>query len=101
MALPFCRLFDAAECSTGSGCRNARSPSDAAQLIEVVYRELPPVVEPSDALQSSAPQLWTEVARNLWVDVEVGDAVATIAAFRPPRRQQQRGGRGDRLDAIP
>ena len=59
---------------------------DAAELIEVEYRELPAVTVARDALQPGAPQLHAELAGNLSFDWVAGDEAATEAAFRSAAR---------------
>ncbi len=54
---------------------------DAAELVEVDYRELPAVVSAGDADADGAPQLFDEAPGNLCFDWEIGDAAATDEAF--------------------
>ncbi|MEA2947503.1 MAG: aerobic carbon-monoxide dehydrogenase large subunit [Alphaproteobacteria bacterium] len=54
---------------------------DAAERIVVDYRDLTPLVEPEDALASSAPLIHADAPGNLAVDYEYGDRAATEAAF--------------------
>jgi aerobic carbon-monoxide dehydrogenase large subunit len=54
---------------------------DAAEAIEVEYRDLPAVVEVEDALAPGAPQLHDAVPGNISFDYEYGDEQATEAAF--------------------
>jgi carbon-monoxide dehydrogenase large subunit len=54
---------------------------DAAELIEVEYRDLPPAVHPEEALAPGAPQLHADVPGNLSLEAEAGDAAAVEAAF--------------------
>ncbi len=54
---------------------------DAAELVEVDYRDLPSVNETALALDSSAPQIWPEAPGNIAVDWELGDAEAVARAF--------------------
>jgi carbon-monoxide dehydrogenase large subunit len=59
----------------------AGAAEDAAELVEVEYRDLPAVVSPEEALAPGAPQLHESVPGNLALEVEVGDAAAVEAAF--------------------
>jgi carbon-monoxide dehydrogenase large subunit len=59
---------------------------DAAELIEVEYRELPAVTVARQALEPGAPQLHAELAGNLSFDWVAGDEAATEAAFRSAAR---------------
>lgn len=61
---------------------SAEAAADAAELVEVRYRDLPPVVSPEGALADGAPQLHEgAVPGNLALEVEAGDAAAVEAAF--------------------
>lgn len=54
---------------------------DAAELVEIDYEELEPVIGIEAALADGAPQLYDEVPGNLCFDWEVGDKAATDEAF--------------------
>jgi len=54
---------------------------DAAELLDVTYEPLPAVVSAANAVASGAPALWDEAPDNVCIDIEVGDAAATAAAF--------------------
>ena len=54
---------------------------DAAELLEINYEPMPAVVRAMDAVAPDAPILWDEVPDNICIDIEVGDASATAAAF--------------------
>ena len=54
---------------------------DAAERIAVDYRDLAPLIEPEDALASSAPLVHANVPGNVAVDYEYGDRAETEAAF--------------------
>ena len=54
---------------------------DAAELLDVTYEPLPAVVSAANAVASGAPSLWDEAPDNVCIDIEVGDAAATAAAF--------------------
>jgi aerobic carbon-monoxide dehydrogenase large subunit len=54
---------------------------DAAEAIEVEYRDLPAVVDAETALEPGAPQLHDEIPGNLSFDYEYGDESATDEAF--------------------
>jgi carbon-monoxide dehydrogenase large subunit len=62
----------------------ATSPAaaqDAAEAIEIEYRELAAVVDAEAALEPGAPQLHDEIPGNLCFDYEYGDEKATAEAF--------------------
>src|SRR6516162_3497151 len=54
---------------------------DATELVEITWEPLPVVVRAADAVAPGAPTLWDEAPDNVCIDIEVGDAVATAAAF--------------------
>jgi len=54
---------------------------DAAELVEVIWEPLPAVIRAADAVGPGAPTLWDEAPDNVCIDIEVGDAAATAAAF--------------------
>ncbi|KAB2854598.1 MAG: xanthine dehydrogenase family protein molybdopterin-binding subunit, partial [Bauldia sp.] len=54
---------------------------DAAEAVEVTYKELKAVTSAVDALKKGAPQLHPEAEGNLIYDWELGDAKATDAAL--------------------
>ena len=60
---------------------SAAAAQDAAEAIEVEYRDLPAVVDASAALQPGAPQVHDDIPGNLSFDYEYGDEKATEEAF--------------------
>lgn len=54
---------------------------DAAEQIDIIYRELPCVVETNSAEASDAPTIWPEAPGNLSFFWEHGDKAATDDAF--------------------
>ncbi|HVO02826.1 MAG TPA: xanthine dehydrogenase family protein molybdopterin-binding subunit [Candidatus Cybelea sp.] len=54
---------------------------DAAELIEVDYKETTPIVNVGDADKAGAPQVWPEAKNNVCYDWHLGDKAATDAAF--------------------
>ena len=46
---------------------------DACELIEVVYEDLPAIVDPEEALMPGAPQLHDDVPGNCPVEAECGN----------------------------
>jgi len=54
---------------------------DAAELVEIEYRDLASVTDPEAALVAGAPELSDEVPGNLAWESEVGDEAAVDAAF--------------------
>jgi carbon-monoxide dehydrogenase large subunit len=55
---------------------------DAAEAVEVTYKELKAVTDPVKALEKGAPQIHPEAEGNLIFDWELGDAKATEAAIK-------------------
>ena len=60
---------------------SAAAAQDAAELVEVEYRDLRSVTDPEGALKEGAPQLSDEVPGNLAWESEIGDEKAVEAAF--------------------
>ncbi|MGB0553744.1 MAG: xanthine dehydrogenase family protein molybdopterin-binding subunit [Alphaproteobacteria bacterium] len=54
---------------------------DAAELIEVDYEELPPVVEIPDALAENGASIWDDCADNICFRMEQGNKAETDSAF--------------------
>lgn len=55
---------------------------DAAEAVEITYKELKAVVDATKALEKGAPQVHAEAENNLIFDWEIGDANATDAAIK-------------------
>ncbi|MEW9805239.1 xanthine dehydrogenase family protein molybdopterin-binding subunit [Mesorhizobium sp. ZMM04-5] len=55
---------------------------DAAEAVEISYKELPAVISAVDALKAGAPQLHPEADNNLIFDWEIGDQKAADAAIQ-------------------
>ncbi|WP_137930047.1 xanthine dehydrogenase family protein molybdopterin-binding subunit [Mesorhizobium comanense] len=55
---------------------------DAAEAVEITYKELKAVVDATKALEKGAPQIHAEAEDNLIFDWEIGDARATDAAIK-------------------
>ena len=60
---------------------SAAAAHDAAEAIEVEYRDLAPVVDEEAALAPGAPQLHADIPGNLCFDFEYGDEAKTTEAF--------------------
>jgi carbon-monoxide dehydrogenase large subunit len=59
----------------------AERAQDAAETIDVEYRDLPLVVEVEDALASGAPQLYPDIPGNVAFDFEYGNEAAVSEAL--------------------
>jgi carbon-monoxide dehydrogenase large subunit len=55
---------------------------DAAEAVEITYKERKAVTDAAEALKSGAPQLHPEAEGNLIFDWEIGDAKATDEAIK-------------------
>jgi aerobic carbon-monoxide dehydrogenase large subunit len=55
---------------------------DAAELISVKYKELPAVIEATDALKPGKPQIWDAAKGNLCYDWHIGEKDAVDAALK-------------------
>ncbi len=60
---------------------SAAAAQDAAEAIEIGYRDLPLVVDAVEALAPGAPLLHADIPGNLCFDFEYGDEAATTEAF--------------------
>jgi carbon-monoxide dehydrogenase large subunit len=58
---------------------------DAADLIDIGYKELPAVVASDEAIKSGKPQLFDAAPNNLCFDWHLGDKAAVDAAFARAR----------------
>jgi carbon-monoxide dehydrogenase large subunit len=65
---------------------SAIAAQDAAELVAVEYRDLPAVVNATDALKPGAPRVHDAVPGNMVLDYESGDEAATRAAFESAAR---------------
>jgi carbon-monoxide dehydrogenase large subunit len=54
---------------------------DAAELIDVTYKETKPIIDLDSADKAGAAQVWPEAANNTCYDWHIGDKAATDAAF--------------------
>ncbi|HJR23769.1 MAG TPA: xanthine dehydrogenase family protein molybdopterin-binding subunit, partial [Dongiaceae bacterium] len=54
---------------------------DAAEQIDVAYKELPAIISTADADKSGKPQVWADAKNNTCFDWHLGDKAATDAAF--------------------
>jgi carbon-monoxide dehydrogenase large subunit len=61
--------------------KSAQAAQDAAERIEVEYRDLPALADGAAALQPDAPQLHDGIPGNLALEYEYGDEQAVAAAF--------------------
>ena len=55
---------------------------DAAEAVEITYKELKAVVDASKAMDKGAPQIHPEAENNLIFDWDIGNADDTAAAFK-------------------
>ena len=81
---------------------------DAAEAIEVEYRDLPLVVDAEAALAPGAPQLHADISGNLCYDFEYGDEAKTADAFARAAHVTQldarvaaHGGQPDGAQSVP
>lgn len=79
----------------------AEAALDAAELIAVQYDALPAVVDPADAAEADAVQLWPEVPGNVSFDWIVGDKAAVEAAFAGAEHVVEVALRNNHVTAAP
>ena len=61
---------------------SAGAAADAAELVEVEYKPLTPIVNPKAALAPDAPQIEASIPGNLVYEVEAGNLAAVEEAFK-------------------
>src|SRR6266481_2873506 len=61
--------------------KTALAAQDAAEKVEIAYRDLPVAVDAESALSPGAEQLYPEIPGNLCFDYEYGDEAKTNEAF--------------------
>jgi aerobic carbon-monoxide dehydrogenase large subunit len=74
---------------------------DAAEAVEIDYRELPWNTGSDAALEGGAPVVWDEVPDNILVNTMFGDASATDRAFAVAAHVVRRDFRIGRVTAVP
>ena len=60
---------------------SVQQAADAAELVEVDYRELAPVIGLEAALADAAPRIWEQAPNNLCLDYGIGDQAAADDAL--------------------
>jgi carbon-monoxide dehydrogenase large subunit len=80
---------------------SAELAQDAADLADIEYEELEPVVSPHAALASGAPQLHANVPGNLSLHFESGDEKAVAEAFSRAAFTSRHRVRSQRLVGFP
>ncbi len=74
---------------------------DAAELVRVDYEPLPSVTDAEAAARSGAPRVWDEQDSNVSIDADVGDPVATDAAFTRAAHVVRLETRVQRVTGVP
>jgi len=73
---------------------------DAAELVEIDYRILPAVTDSAAAIVPGAPVIWEGAPGNTAFDAELGDRVATEAAFAGAAHSVELELRNNRVTAV-
>jgi aerobic carbon-monoxide dehydrogenase large subunit len=60
---------------------SVQAAKDAAELVRMEYEPLPPATSAGAATRTGTPRVWDERESNVCIDADVGDPVATDAAF--------------------
>lgn len=79
----------------------AEMAEEAAGAVEMELRELPAVVDASEALAAGAPRLWDHITGNLAADWEAGDPGRVEQAFGCAAQVTSVEIRSQRLAAVP
>jgi carbon-monoxide dehydrogenase large subunit len=74
---------------------------DAAEILDVVYEELPFVSESEDAMKPGAPAVWDELPGNILVDTYFGDKAGTDRAFAEAAHTVSMDFHIDRVTGVP
>jgi carbon-monoxide dehydrogenase large subunit len=74
---------------------------DAAELISIEYQELPAVVNPQQAIEAGAPQIWMDAPGNISAQVRYGDAAAVAAAMARAAHVTELALHNQRVSAVP
>jgi carbon-monoxide dehydrogenase large subunit len=74
---------------------------DAAEILDVVYEELPFVSESEDAMKPGAPAVWDELPGNILVDTYFGDKAGTDRAFAEAAHTVAMDFHIDRVTGVP
>ena len=75
--------------------------TDAAELVEVEYEELPSVAHSVDALKPGAPRVWDEAPGNVVIDTRFGDSEATARGFAAAAHVVRMAFHVGRVTAVP
>lgn len=81
MPLPVDRVRFVGEAFAMVVANSIDAAKDAAELIDVNWDTLPAVTRGIDAVEDGAPTLWDHVPGNVALEGEIGDRIATDAAF--------------------
>lgn len=74
---------------------------DAAEVVDVLYEELPFVSESEDAMKPGAPAVWDELPDNILVDTYFGDKAGTDRAFAQAAHTVAMDFHIDRVTGVP
>lgn len=73
----------------------------AAELVEIDYASLAPIVDPVAALQPGAPEVWPEAPGNLAFQFQAGDAAAVRSAIENAAHVVELDLVNNRVSAVP
>ena len=74
---------------------------DAAELVAVEYEELPGIVNPAQAIEKGAPQIWAEAPGNISAQIRYGDAAAVAQAIAKAAHVTELSLHNQRVSAMP
>jgi carbon-monoxide dehydrogenase large subunit len=80
---------------------SVQAAKDAAELVRIEYEELPSVANAETAARAGSPLLWEDRTSNVSIDADVGDPVATDAAFARAAHVVRLGTRVQRVTGVP
>jgi len=80
---------------------SVQAARDAAELVRIQYEQLPSVANAEAAVCTGSPLLWEDRRSNVSIDADVGDPVATAAAFARAAHVVRLGTWAQRVTGVP
>ena len=74
---------------------------DAAERVAIEYQELPCVVQPAQAIEAGAPQIWLDAPGNISAQIRYGDAAAVVQAMANAAHVTELELHNQRVSAMP
>lgn len=101
LPLPVDRVRHVGEAVAIVVAESAAGAEDAAELVEIDYKELPAVTNARVAMRPGAPRVWDDCDRNLALTCEVGNRIAAERAFARAAHVIEFDGVVNRVTGVP